>query len=582
MATTRGVARWWSSSMASGGCGVVLLRSVLGTSFGGGHQAASSFWPAGLGSGIPTTTTTAGSGFAGKKWTVGWWLAARGRSGGVDHGGEASAAAAEKLRVILLGQPNVGKSTLFNRLTTKSGRKGSGRKTAITMNTPGGHVTRDVIEGKGTLGDLRFHVFDTAGHNDERFWQSLEDTPLLENNLGSIVRDTLRRSHVALFVVDGRHGLSEPDFALARWLRRNASEEMMREGRVRVVLNKCEGLFSRDFLGEIDATNAEACSLGFGEGVSISAETGEGMSDLYHALRISFPASLEAGAAETHGRSIRVAITGRPNVGKSTLMNRILGFDRVLTGPKPGLTRDSVEADCAWEGRQFTVVDTAGRVRSSKFEHYDDLGGQVAGQANEEAERAVHFAHIVVLLVDVSKLLAGGTALSSYLTHFEATIAANALRHGRPLIVLANKMDLVDGKSPEEREIVNKFLNEGLQNYQGVKCIPVSAKTGLGMGFLFPAVAETYDKWQDRIQTSHLNDWLQDLKHFHHGGGPTSILNSVRYVTQVKARPPTFAFFLSGSKKKKENVPNSVAKFLVGAIQNSFGLEGIPVRVLFR
>lgn len=506
----------------------------------------------------------------------------------------------QKPRVIVLGRPNVGKSTLFNRLTMRSGRRGSGRKTAITMNTPDGHVTRDVIEGRATLGDLRFRVFDTAGHNDEKFWQNLSDTPLLENSVEGIVRSALRRSDVALFVVDGRYGLSEADLTLAQWLRRSAREDMIRDGRVKVVLNKCEGLFSGGGIGELDAAVAESCSLGFGEGISVSAETGEGMADLYHVLRTAFPAPSEPEAPEGEAGFIRVAITGRPNVGKSTLVNKLLGEQRVLTGPKPGLTRDSVEADFSWGGREFTMVDTAGRVRSRKFARYDDLGGGVAGKASEEAERAVHFAHLVVLVVDIAMVVenamssASGRLATSALTHFEATLADKALQHGRPLIVLANKMDLVLRDSTEEREIVNSFLTGSFAKHQGVTCLPVSAKTGLGMGLLLPLLAETHDKWCNRIQTSHLNDWLRDLKHFHSGGGPTSVLASVRYATQVKARPPTFAFFLGGSKRRERvsrggkpkdraaRVPNSVAKFLRGAIKSSFGLQGIPVRVHFR
>ena len=491
----------------------------------------------------------------------------------------------ERPKVVILGQPNVGKSTLFNRLTSRSGRRGSGRKTAITLNTPGGHVTRDVIEGRATLGDLRFRVFDTAGHNDERYWQNLGDTPRLENSIAPIVRETLRRSHVALFLVDGRHGLSEPDLALARWVRRNAAPGMLAEGRVRVVLNKCEGLLSRGGSGDLEAAGEEALSLGFGEGVTVSAETGEGMADLYQALWTAFPSDAREAASEAHGQTIRVAVTGRPNVGKSTLVNSLLGYDRVLTGPKPGLTRDSVEVDLPWGGRDFTVVDTAGRVRGSKLPHYDDSGGAVAGRANEDAERAVHFAHVVVLVVDADQILrsvADHRQSSSYLTHFESTIAASALRHGRPLVVLANKMDLVDSADPEERNRVNRLLAEGLPDYQGVRLVPCSAKTGLGVGFLLPAVAEVYDMWRGRVQTSHLNAWLEDLKRFHHGGGPTSILGSMRYAAQVKTRPPTFCFWTKKRRGKERKGENSVAKFLRHKLQESFGLTGIPIRVMFR
>ena len=228
------------------------------------------------------------------------------------------------------------------------------------------------------------------------------------------------------------------------------------------------------------------------------------------------------------------------------------------------------------------MVDTAGRVKKGKLALYDDMGGEVAERANKEAEKAVHFSHVVVLLLDVSACLNREEAVhhSSSLTHFEGTMAEKALNHGRPLIILANKMDLV-GKTREEKERVNQFLTHAVPNYQGVTCIPISAKTGLGINFLLPAVAEAYDKWCRRIQTSHLNEWLSDLKHFHSGGGPTSVLNRIRYATQVKVRPPTFAFFLSGTKKRNA-VPSSVEKYLANSIQKSFGLQGIPVRIHFR
>ncbi len=222
------------------------------------------------------------------------------------------------------------------------------------------------------------------------------------------------------------------------------------------------------------------------------------------------------------------------------------------------------------------------------------MGGEVAGMANDEAEKAVHFAHVVVMMLDVSTAL-GRDVVHNSLTHFERTMADKALQHGRPLIILANKMDLV-GDDPEERDKVNRFLTHAVPQYDGVSCVPVSAKTGLGMPFVLPAIAEAYDKWCKRIQTSHLNEWLHDLKYFQGGGGPTSVMNKLRYATQVKARPPTFAFFLSGGKSSrrrrnkkagnrkspKDMVPNSVEKYLRNEIRSAFGLQGIPVRVMFK
>ncbi len=482
--------------------------------------------------------------------------------------------AKEKPRVIILGQPNVGKSTLFNRLTMNKGGRGKGKR-AITLNTPDGHVTRDVIEGKASLGDLRFKVFDTAGHNDEAFWQNLEDTPLLENNIVDIVRSELRQSHVALFLLDGRVGVSGADEMLADWLRRNCPRDMLGEGRVKVVLNKCDGLLSRNYSGELEATSAEACKLGFGEPISISAESGEGMAELYDVLRTSFPSDLSA--TERHERSIRVAITGRPNVGKSTLLNKMVGADRVLTGPKPGLTRDSVEAAFEWDGRSFTLVDTAGRVKQQKQAIYDDMGGEVAGKANEQAEKAVHFAHVVLMVLDVSVALEKDLGHSS-LTHFERTMADHAVKHGRPLIVVANKMDLALGTSSREKEEkINAFLQNLVpRDFHGAACIPLSAKSGLGLSFLLPAIADTYDRWCQRIQTSHLNQWLEDLTHF----TQVKLVSQMKFVTQVKARPPTFAFFLSG--KKKKTVPKSVENFLKNEIRKTFYNNLIiPIRIKF-
>ena len=510
-------------------------------------------------------------------WVAAQYAATAGRAlsscsaGGVDAGGAVDPDASqhlESLKVVILGQPNVGKSTLFNRFTTNS-RLRNLKKTAIVHDTPGSHVTRDVIRGRGAIGDIHFTCYDTAGHNDAQDW--LDEVPTLENSVTEIVQRTLHSSHVALLLVSARQGVLPIDHALAGWIRRHAPRAMLDERRVKVLINKCDGLFGQDHDGVIATAYADAFALGFGEPIPIAAASGEGMADLHSALVSCVPPSVSVEDAPS--QTVKAAIMGRPNVGKSTLLNRLAGWDRVLTGPKPGLTRDAIEYECSWEGRSITLIDTAGRLRRSKLLRDDSLTAEIADKAGAEAERAVKLSHVVVLMLDAADML----PRVELLTHFEATLAAKAIEHGRPLVVVANKMD-VALQSVSQRNF-DRFVKNTLPKFTGTNVLAVSAKTGAGVEGVMPAVVAAYDKWTKRVPTSVMNQWLRDLKALYMAGGPATVVRRTRFVTQVASRPPAFAFFLNGRNKR---LSSGQLSFFVRKIQKDFGLEGVPVRVSIR
>jgi GTPase len=434
------------------------------------------------------------------------------------------------LTVAIIGRPNVGKSTLFNRLV--------GLRLALVDDTPG--VTRDRREGEASLGDLRFRVIDTAGLDAAE-----------EGSLGARMQAQTERAvdaaDVALFLVDARSGVTPLDRHFADLLRR-------RKTPVVLVANKAEGRSGAAGL-------YEAFALGLGEPVAVSAEHGDGMADLYGALA-PFAADAEAvlGAAESE-KPLQLAVIGRPNVGKSTLVNRLLGEERLLTGPEPGITRDAIATLWDWQGRAVRLIDTAGLRRRPKVEE------KLEKLSVADTLRAVRFAEVVVLVIDATQLL----------EKQDLTIARLVEEEGRALVLAVNKWDLVEEKQATLRRLRER-LEMSLPQCSGLRFVTLSAVTGAGVAKLMPAVMTTYDAWNRRIATPKLNRWLSAVQQRH----PPPLVDGrrlkLRYMTQANIRPPTFALFASSSGA----LPESYCRYLVNLMRDDFDLGGVPIRMMLR
>jgi GTP-binding protein len=431
--------------------------------------------------------------------------------------------------VAILGRPNVGKSTLFNRLV--------GKRLALVDDTPG--VTRDRREGQGRLGPLRFRVIDTAGLEEA-------DPKSLEGRMRRQTEAALEEADVALFMIDAREGLTPIDRHFADWLRR---------GRTPVVLvaNKSEGRAAALAAGE-------AYALGFGDPLPISAEHAEGLADLYDALA-PFEGADER-AEEGKEAPLRLAVVGRPNAGKSTLVNRLLGEERMLTGPEPGITRDSIAVPWRWKGRAVELFDTAGLRRRAR------VTSKLEKLSAADALRAIDFAHVVVLLLDAT----------APLEKQDLTIAARALDEGRGVVVAVNKWDLVEDRR-EAMGRVRDRLQASLPQAGGPPVVTFSALTGKGVEKLLPAAFALYDKWRVRVPTAQLNRWLAETLERHPPPlGASGRRIRIRYMTQAKSRPPTFVAFAS----TPAELPESYLRYLQHGLREAFGLAGVPVRILLR
>ncbi len=412
--------------------------------------------------------------------------------------------------VAIVGRPNVGKSTLFNRLV--------GKRVALVDDTPG--VTRDRREGQGRLGSLRFRVIDTAG---------------------------LEEADVALFMVDAREGLTPTDRHFAEWLRRSRTPVVL-------VANKSEGRAAALGAGE-------AYALGFGDPLPISAEHAEGLVDLYEALA-PFERDDDDETAREKEAPLRLAIVGRPNAGKSTLVNRLLGEERMLTGPEPGITRDSISVPWRWKDRALELFDTAGLRRRAR------VTSKLEKLSAADALRAIDFAHIVVLLLDAT----------APLEKQDLTIAARALDEGRGVVVAVNKWDLIEDRR-EAMGRVRDRLQTSLPQAGGPPVVTLSALTGKGVEKLLPAAFALYDKWRIRVPTARLNRWLEDALERHPPPlGASGRRIRIRYMTQAKARPPTFVAFAS----TPTALPESYLRYLQHGLREAFDLAGVPVRILLR
>jgi GTP-binding protein len=428
----------------------------------------------------------------------------------------------------IVGRPNVGKSTLFNRLV--------GQRIALVDDTPG--VTRDRREGEARLADLRFRAIDTAGLEEER-------GPSLGARMRRQTEQALAASDVALFLIDARAGVMPLDAHFAAWLRRGKTPVIL-------VANKNEGK-----AGEAGAV--EAFSLGLGEPIALSAEHGEGLGELYDALRPYAEAAGEAPAAAE--KPLQLAICGRPNVGKSTLANRLLGEERLLTGPEAGITRDAIAVDWTWEARPVRLVDTAGLRRKAHVEE------KLEKLSTADTLRAIRFAEVVVLVLDATLGL----------EKQDLAIARMVEDEGRARVLAASKWDAVEDRQAAQKRLSDR-IETSLTQLQGVPVVPVSGKSGQGLPKLMEAVFRIHALWNKRLPTPRLNDWLAAVQERHPPPLVAGRRLKLRYMTQANIRPPTFALFTS----KPSELPESYRRYLVNLLRQDFDLPGVPIRMMLR
>jgi len=449
-------------------------------------------------------------------------------------------------QVIIIGRPNVGKSTLFNRLV--------GKKLALVDDQPG--VTRDRRFGDAELLGLKFQVVDTAGWEDE-------DAETLPGRMRAQTEVSLQGADVALFVVDARAGLTPLDEEIGRWLREQSVP-------VVVLANKAEGSAGQPGI-------LEAYALGLGDPVPVSAEHGEGLADLFEALlpliddkqpvEDEFAEPDEEDEQALNAAPLQLAIVGRPNAGKSTLINRLLGEERLLTGPEAGITRDSIAIDWQWtdpksgETREIRLIDTAGmRKKARVTEKLEKLS--VA-----DARRAIDFAEVVVLLLDATKGL----------EHQDLKIADMVLQEGRALMIAINKWDVAEDPSALFNGI-REALGEGLAQVRGLPLLSVSARTGKGLDAMLAAAFELRAAWNRRVPTAALNRWFDDAMEANPPPAPGGKRIKLRYITQIKSRPPTFVIFGT----RLDQLPKSYERYLVNGIRAKLGFGSVPVRLLLR
>ncbi|PVE23126.1 ribosome biogenesis GTPase Der [Microvirga sp. KLBC 81] len=432
--------------------------------------------------------------------------------------------------VAIVGRPNVGKSTLFNRLV--------GKKLALVDDRPG--VTRDRREGEARLGDLEFRIIDTAG---------LEEATE-ESLLGRMRAQTeaaIEDADIILFVVDARVGVLPADRPFAEMVRRSGKPVIL-------IANKAEG-------GSGMAGAYDAFSLGLGEPIPLSAEHGEGMADLFEALMPLFPEPDEEEEEEDLNKPLQVAIVGRPNAGKSTLINRMVGEDRLLTGPEAGITRDSISLDWEWRGRLVKLFDTAGLRKRARVED------KLEKLSVADALRAVRFAEVVVVLLDAT-------------IPFEKqdlSIVDLVEQEGRALVIGLNKWDLVADQQGLLTELKEKAARL-LPQVKGAPVVPLSGLAGSGIDPLMKAVFQVYETWNRRISTAKLNQWLQEAIDANPPPAVSGRRIKIRYMTQVKSRPPHFAIFGN----QLDALPKSYTRYLVNNIREAFDLPGVPIRVSLR
>jgi GTP-binding protein len=442
--------------------------------------------------------------------------------------------------VAIIGRPNVGKSTLFNRLV--------GKKLALVDDQPG--VTRDRREGDANLLGLDFRIIDTAGYEDE-------DPRTLPGRMRAQTETAVATADAALFMIDARAGITPLDEEIARWLRGSDTPVIL-------LANKAEGRAA-------EAGLLEAYNLGLGEPVQISAEHGQGMADLFQALRPhvereDYEEDAEEGDEESPDAVLKLAIVGRPNAGKSTLINKIVGEDRLITGPEAGITRDSIAINWQWtdpEGqvRDVRLIDTAGMRKRARVQD------KLEKLSVADALHAVDFAEVVVLLLDATKGLEAQ----------DLRIADRVLEEGRALIIALNKWDVAENGSALYQG-VRKALDDGLAQVRGVPLLTISGATGKGIDQLLGAAFETRVAWSRRVSTGTLNRWFEKALEANPPPAPGGKRIKLRYITQAKTRPPGFVLFGT----RLDQLPESYRRYLVNGIRRELGLGAVPVRLTLR
>ncbi|WP_294173742.1 ribosome biogenesis GTPase Der [uncultured Sphingomonas sp.] len=439
--------------------------------------------------------------------------------------------------VAIVGRPNVGKSTLFNRLV--------GKRVALVDDRPG--VTRDRREGEGKLLGLEFRVMDTAGFEDE-------DPASLPGRMRRQTEAAVREADVALFLIDAREGVTPMDEEIARWLRAEDTP-------VVVAANKAEGRGG-------EAGRMEAFAFGFGEPIAISAEHGEGVVDLFESLRpfVEREDGEDEEEEAAEGGPLKLAIVGRPNAGKSTLVNRMLGEERMITGPEAGITRDSISLDWEWQAKDGTkrpvrLVDTAGLRRRSKV---DDKLEWLSAQ---DTRRSIDMAEVVVLLLDATRGLEAQ----------DLRIADQVVEEGRALLIALNKWDVAENASSLFNG-VKAALEEGLSQLKGVPVLTVSAVTGKGIDTLLQVAFDLRDSWSRRVGTGELNRWFERAVEANPPPAPGGKRIKLRYITQVKSRPPSFVVFGT----RVDQLPESYRRYLLNSMRRDLGLGPVPLRMTMR
>jgi GTPase len=435
--------------------------------------------------------------------------------------------------VAIIGRPNVGKSTLFNRLV--------GRRLALVDDRPG--VTRDRREGEGRLGDIAFTVIDTAGLE-----QSAPES--LSGRMRAQTEAAIEQADAVFFMIDARTGPIPADHAFADVARKSGKPIIL-------VANKSEGTSG-------ETGRLEAYALGLGEPIPISAEHDEGMSDLFDALRAVLP---EHGNAESSdiapdaAHSIRVAIVGRPNAGKSTLINRLIGEERLLTGPEAGITRDAIAVEHVWQNHKFRIYDTAGLRRRSRVDE------KLEKLSVADALNAVRFAEVVVVLLDVANAF----------EEQDQRIADMVEQEGRAIVIAVNKWDLKD-KTAGAIGALRDQAEEKLTQLKGVPLVAVSGLTGEGLDRLMQAIVDAYDVWNKRIPTSGLNRWFEHAVSAHPPPAVSGRSLRLNYITQAKSRPPSFVIFCT----RADAVPDAYKRYLLNSLRETFDVPGTPIRLTLR